>query len=59
MVSMQGEGATHDKIYMVLYTIFTERVPLSYTFYWKYYPAIIRPTYSEYESLRQKVFMSF
>ena len=30
---MQGEGATHDKIYIVLYTIFTEKVPLdlSYT----------------------------
>ena len=30
---MQGEGATHDKIYKVLYTIFTEKVPLdlSYT----------------------------
>ena len=39
-----GKGATHDKIYMVLYTIFTENVPLSYTFYWKYYPAYTRPT---------------
>ena len=41
---MPGEGATHYKIYMVLYTIFTEKVPLSYTFHWKYYPAFTRPT---------------
>ena len=41
---MRGEGATHDKIYIVLYTIFTEKVPLSYTFHWKYYPAFTRPT---------------
>ena len=28
---MQGEGATHDKIYIVYNTVFTEKVPLSYT----------------------------
>ena len=37
---MQGEGATHDKIYIVLYTIFTEKVPLSYTVPLKILPGL-------------------
>ena len=39
---MQGEGATHDKIYIVLYTIFTEKVPLdlSYTVPLKMLPGL-------------------
>ena len=28
---MQGEGVTHDKIYILLYTILTDKVSLSYT----------------------------
>ena len=52
---MQGEGATHDKVYIVLYTIFTDKVPLSYTV-----PLNIPPGLPDKnESLRQEVFMSF
>ena len=55
---MQGEGATHDKIYIVLYTIFTDKVSLSYTV-----PLNILPAFkclrNKNESLTQEVFMSF
>ena len=39
---MQGEGATDDTIYIVLYTIFTEKVPLglSYTVPLKILPGL-------------------
>ena len=60
---MRAEGATHDKIYIVSYiyivlcTIFAEKVSLKYTFHWKYFPFTCLP--NKNESLKQEVFKSF